>query len=668
MLKLKIGDDYLLLRDNIKIPFYKKNSITNSIGDHSIDFLIPNDNNGHNAKLLGFPNRPERLMRIDLSIDITLIFLTYAKQCVLNISEADDIDIKVNIYASKGSFNYLIKDKYLNDIDLGGSRSIGTDYLTAINHYTQATLGSQDDYDYTLFPVRNESLYNSSGFELAYKNAYNAVNIWFGQTLGGYDVTSTIPYPGGREMFTPFPYVGYVLKRIFEDNGYALKNNIFSYDSELKTLCMYNNYVTSKYYFEDLYLPVAYIVGATNSSSCYINVFGSIDTTQSYLIRISSVIGMTELNGGVYKVNYVSAILGVYTYELVGIDSTDYGVYSSGGVIHSVKAIKRADYEIDLINHVPKVTISDFLDALTQSFGIHFIINDNTKEVDIKKFDDIYYGKDTINISEFTDKKIKTSEINIDGFKLSFTADSGDSFYTENVKELSTNLTLKESVTSVRLLPNNSETQDVRYVENERSYYIYRYNLVSGNIGWEFYTLNLFPLISGNGELEITPAVSTLLSSEGYTGHSENTANFHPRCENKGKDPAIPDFTDNEISLRLLFYRGFQDANTSTVVSYPLGSGSVYDAKGNKIPEANIEIKWDGQYGLYENFLKTYLYWKIHILKSVECITNWNNANLLSLKDDTIIELFDNRYIFDIINYDIYIDRIEVKKTNLVLL
>ena len=50
---------------------------------------------------------------------------------------------------------------------------------------------------------------------------------------------------------------------------------------------------------------------------------------------------------------------------------------------------------------------------------------------------------------------------------------------------------------------------------------------------------------------------------------------------------------------------------------YPLGTSDVYDAFGTKIPEANLSLKWEGQYGIYERFAKTFVEWKNERAKAV---------------------------------------------------
>lgn len=58
----------------------------------------------------------------------------------------------------------------------------------------------------------------------------------------------------------------------------------------------------------------------------------------------------------------------------------------------------------------------------------------------------------------------------------------------------------------------------------------------------------------------------------------------------------------NEPGKRFLFYRGIQW--DSLHGSYPLGTPDVYDQEGNKIAEANLALKWEGEYGLYNQLWK----------------------------------------------------------------
>lgn len=71
------------------------------------------------------------------------------------------------------------------------------------------------------------------------------------------------------------------------------------------------------------------ITGATNANPCVITSAGH-GFTNGTIVRITGVGGMTELNGNLYTVAGVAA----NTFELSGVDSSTYGVYTSGGNVY----------------------------------------------------------------------------------------------------------------------------------------------------------------------------------------------------------------------------------------------------------------------------------------------------------------------------------------------
>jgi hypothetical protein len=73
-------------------------------------------------------------------------------------------------------------------------------------------------------------------------------------------------------------------------------------------------------------VKIGTITGATNANPCQITSNGHTLTTGS-VVTISSVVGMTQLNGNTYTITNT----GVNTFTLNGIDSTAYGIYGGGG-------------------------------------------------------------------------------------------------------------------------------------------------------------------------------------------------------------------------------------------------------------------------------------------------------------------------------------------------
>jgi len=61
---------------------------------------------------------------------------------------------------------------------------------------------------------------------------------------------------------------------------------------------------------------------------------------------------------------------------------------------------------------------------------------------------------------------------------------------------------------------------------------------------------------------------------------------------------------------------------------YPLATNDVYGADTAKIPEANLSLKWDGEYGIYNKLAKDFLYWFNNIAKQVTIIFQPSPADL----------------------------------------
>jgi hypothetical protein len=72
--------------------------------------------------------------------------------------------------------------------------------------------------------------------------------------------------------------------------------------------------------------PSKSISGATQANPCVLTVTGH-DCDDGDVIQVTGVLGMTEINDGVYIVE----ASGPNSLILLGVDSTDYGAYVSGG-------------------------------------------------------------------------------------------------------------------------------------------------------------------------------------------------------------------------------------------------------------------------------------------------------------------------------------------------
>jgi hypothetical protein len=74
--------------------------------------------------------------------------------------------------------------------------------------------------------------------------------------------------------------------------------------------------------------PSSPITGITKANPAVVTE-SSHGRSSGAVVRIKNVAGMTEVNDGVYVIN----VLNNNTYQLLDVDSTNYGTYTSGGIV-----------------------------------------------------------------------------------------------------------------------------------------------------------------------------------------------------------------------------------------------------------------------------------------------------------------------------------------------
>lgn len=634
------------LHPNTSITLNLKNPMFNDIGSHTLSFSIPATNN--NKKIFLFPERPEKYEGSTKEFDCEISFNNKKlSRGTINIQQADYKNFKAFIKIGDGDFYGLIKEKYMTELELGGDRNIGADYDEAAEYYTDTVTGTYQDYDFVLFPVMNTIFYNDSSFETEWAD-YKIVNYWNARNYPIYDPAYKPQY---EDTYMPFPYLIYVLKQIFAEHGYEPDENIFESDSELSTLTIYNTYAAVVLEKIDS-AGGGSISAATKADPCQITC-NNHQLSDGDLVYIEGVAGMTELNDRIFKTSWVNT----NNFTLVGCDSTNYTTYTSGGTATEVVLLIKPDTNINLANHMPNVTIGQFLNGLKNLFNVCIFPNIGNKKIKCLCRENIIMDEDYIDITDKIEPSLNVYPIEeYDGFKLSYEYDSADSYISDNIKQLD-GLNLQDEVDTFDDLPNDgNENNDVRLVIDENLYYIWSWDPVNVLGSWNFHSFNYVSKTGGEQELVIESKISTLAM---YSGHDEwnrvgGSSPYYlliPQAEQIGNNPALYQFVNNAFTPRLLFYRGMYDNSSS--VEYPLGSSDVYDYDGNII--ANYSLSWNGKYGLYENFWKNYLYWYLNIKQKVE-------TNIILSIEDIVNLKFYKKHRIKNVNY--FIDSIQVNISN----
>ncbi|MBL7105808.1 MAG: hypothetical protein ISS18_15900 [Bacteroidales bacterium] len=279
----------------------------------------------------------------------------------------------------------------------------------------------------------------------------------------------------------------------------------------------------------------------------------------------------------------------------------------------------KAHHRLNLINQVPDYNILDLLNDL-KIFGISYFFNNTLGTLDIMFLKDILHSTDYIDLTNVIDYK-KIDLTKNDGYKLSY--DFREPYSNKYIKDFE-DVNLKEPVQALSDLPEAEDTEinEVRYVIDVDKYYIFKYYSGTQTGVWHLFSYNfLDKVLDGDNIFEIHSNTSPLMvrGIKDFVSGIGNRQLLCPIVEQIGSNPFFINndgyIHNNSFDSHLLFYRGLQ--HDSLNASYPLGSNDVYDYGGNKISNANISLKFDGDYGLYNNFWSDYFNWILNITTKV---------------------------------------------------
>ena len=144
----------------------------------------------------------------------------------LTVRGATEQKITVNIVAN---FLGTIKDGNLNELDFGGTRSLGANSAAA-RLTAKDTFQNPANYDFIFLPVYNPDFLETPGTTLQskYTNFYDPATASF--------------YEGVDSLAaTPFPKLTYLLSRVFASTDFAFDNRFQPQLSELANLIFWNN-------------------------------------------------------------------------------------------------------------------------------------------------------------------------------------------------------------------------------------------------------------------------------------------------------------------------------------------------------------------------------------------------------------------------------------------
>ena len=359
-------------------------------------------------------------------------------------------------------------------------------------------------------------------------------------------------------------------------------------------------------YYKDGIFPVTMEGIANEESFSAFNLFVPFPYLAYFISRMAKHLGFTIGE---------NSFVGSNLKQLVIYNAFAENEYLSSNLVNIIDGF-------DLANHVPDEKLSDFLSDVCALLGIAFDCDSFRKTIRFKSLAGIVNSRSFTTFPGIITEPLALSVEPYKGYKL--TQEVGpDSFAKDRFKPIDELIYQGEIqfVYQLALMP--SAINYCYYVTSVRQYYIYNYDEELGLLNWIFYsnefrhtTENINQALDGD-IFEIKTKWAACMNNEAkdkrdaqLSGNDERLWTI-PYTEEPGAFESIPPQFAGKYSKYLLFYRGLQKGHPGNFL-YPMGSHDVYDHFSNKITGADLSLRWDGEYGLWEKRHKAWVEWAIN--------------------------------------------------------
>lgn len=224
-MKIQLGNMSMAISPDTEISLSLINPIFNDNGSFGIGITLPAT--PANLKQLGYPNRPERRVRIGSELPCTIICGIIALYGTAIMQSISDSGIEFDITLSEGDFYDTLDKIQLNQI------------VTKKTHYPMVTTTPDFFVDLTASVSTDNGEY--SAFELCTKITDTSGNVEF-QIKNMADSDGTYGTRDGKKYtgYTPFLYLHYVLSSVYSYFDLSHTNNPFA-SGELRKIVLLNN-------------------------------------------------------------------------------------------------------------------------------------------------------------------------------------------------------------------------------------------------------------------------------------------------------------------------------------------------------------------------------------------------------------------------------------------
>ncbi len=246
MLSLEINGIALDLPKEFSLTLNLKSPMFNDIGDYSFPFKIPSTD--RNKSVLGWKHRIESVRDQYEYFDGCLLFngsVIFSGQ--VRIKEANLQFYEGALYVQNGSFNYKVKEAYLDEQPLGEMHF--PNEISALAYFNYVRYFGYPDVDFQMPECFNFDYFDPKTTD-AELDCYNKTDVTENLKL--------VSTEGAKMLLVPMFYLRFVIKKVISIMGYSLEDEFFSKGTSLSTLVIYNSFSVNDLYWtiKDLYYQV----------------------------------------------------------------------------------------------------------------------------------------------------------------------------------------------------------------------------------------------------------------------------------------------------------------------------------------------------------------------------------------------------------------------------
>jgi hypothetical protein len=594
-----------------------------------------------NRKILGFPAELLNIITVasHIASDLYINGMLFKSGTLIILKQVDS-KITTSFVAGIGAINSIISNKNLPQIDYGdpepfsitnvytakGSFSssgagIAVDFtlsgVTTTFHKHQAWLGNRiDTFNALVDLFKADTAGMAANNVLEIKSQLNpTINTYYISFIVTPGTTGTIntgnaDYEGTWIDGTVMDYLGGILaanaRLYYPDIKYCFPM--------IKAPNFYGAFDSQPGYFNFYFTPSdLYVTNDTSPGNAFHGYVVPMPFFIHIFKKVFEFIGY-KISGSFLEDPDISQIIIFNNYALDNV------LYDPSDV--NIPVINIWASTIDLKNHVPDISIADFIKAVKNFFNLGIFVNDTNKSIEFTPLEEIIKTTDADDWTSLTEQKGKEIDFNNGGGVTLKIPDNLNSDIEDRAIPFSG--IVKEPVVSIAALSalTDQKNTDIRLVTDLDQYYQCT-ELTDGTLVWNFFSENYYSYVIGDGKTEVPISIGTLIMEE-VTDFSQDL--LVPVMDGLGSSNFF-DTGINKAPFTFLNWLGMQYGKPILGHVYPMASSSYKTMAGT--PFGGLSLKpFDGTgKDIYTKYYKNWL----NFLNKTRPVTRIVNLDLNTL-------------------------------------